>query len=116
MSVTKTQLILLSDDQIARIKNFVLNAVPGATFVEAMGTEIIFTLPRKQTETLRLFFKGFDDNLARLGVTTYGVSDTTLEEIFLKTAKGQNMDELKQEHKGNLLVNPDNLCCIILDK
>merc|ERR1719209_2772919 len=41
----------------------------------------------KQFEVL---FKELDKNLAQLNIATYGLSDTTLEEIFLKVASNEN--------------------------
>ena len=54
--------------------------------MEEIGTDIVFILPiegskeqaMKQFENL---FKELDQNLRKLKISTYGLSDTTLEEV-----------------------------------
>jgi hypothetical protein len=41
-------------------------------------------IPHEYSSKFEVFFKGFDSELARLQIRSYGVSITTLEEVFMK--------------------------------
>lgn len=57
--------------------------VPGARLVEDIGREVIINLPHAAAEdgTLALFLAELDKRLAEFGIVSYGLSDTTLEEV-----------------------------------
>uniref|UniRef100_A0A8D3D687 ABC transporter domain-containing protein n=1 Tax=Scophthalmus maximus TaxID=52904 RepID=A0A8D3D687_SCOMX len=63
--------------------------VPEAVFLESIGQEITYILPYSGARdgTFALLFQELDLAMADLGLTSYGISDTTLEEIFLKVAE-----------------------------
>uniref|UniRef100_A0AAQ4PPC1 P-type phospholipid transporter n=1 Tax=Gasterosteus aculeatus aculeatus TaxID=481459 RepID=A0AAQ4PPC1_GASAC len=75
-------------DQIVR------RHVPEALFLESVGQEITYILPYGGATdgTFALLFQVLDLALADLGLTSYGISDTTLEEIFLKVAEDSGVD------------------------
>ncbi|XP_034091957.1 phospholipid-transporting ATPase ABCA1-like isoform X2 [Gymnodraco acuticeps] len=68
--------------------------VPGAVFLESIGQEITFVLPYAGARdgSFALLFSELDRASAELGLTSYGISDTTLEEIFLKVAEETGVD------------------------
>uniref|UniRef100_UPI003AADC61F phospholipid-transporting ATPase ABCA1-like n=1 Tax=Centroberyx gerrardi TaxID=166262 RepID=UPI003AADC61F len=68
--------------------------VPEAVFLESIGQEITYILPYGGAKdgTFALLFKELDLEMADLGLTSYGISDTTLEEIFLKVAEDTGVD------------------------
>ena len=54
--------------------------------MEEIGSDIVFILPTKDSEEnpmkqFEILFKELDKNLAQLNIATYGLSDTTLEEV-----------------------------------
>lgn len=57
--------------------------VPEAVFLENIGQEITYILPYggARDGTFALLFHDLDLALADLGLTSYGISDTTLEEV-----------------------------------
>uniref|UniRef100_A0AAY5L834 P-type phospholipid transporter n=1 Tax=Esox lucius TaxID=8010 RepID=A0AAY5L834_ESOLU len=68
--------------------------VPAARMVEDLGHELTYVLPygaAKDGAFVELF-KDMDDRLPDMGISSYGVSDTTLEEIFLKVAEDNGVD------------------------
>ncbi|XP_075994449.1 phospholipid-transporting ATPase ABCA1b isoform X2 [Genypterus blacodes] len=76
------------------ISSLILRHVPAARLVEDLGHELTYVLPysgAKDGAFVKLF-KDMDDKLADLGISSYGVSDTTLEEIFLKVAEDNGVD------------------------
>lgn len=49
-----------------------------------IAQEITFLIPKNRSHLFTEFFSKFDGDLDRLDIDTYGVSITTLEEVFLK--------------------------------
>ncbi len=59
--------------------------VPEAVLMENVGAELTYQLPndKAHTATYEALFTKLDANLQHLGISSYGVSDTTLEEVLL---------------------------------
>lgn len=49
-----------------------------------VSSEITFQVPNDSAKNFKTFFERFDREVSGLGITSYGVSITTLEEVFLK--------------------------------
>uniref|UniRef100_A0A7N9AXI4 P-type phospholipid transporter n=1 Tax=Mastacembelus armatus TaxID=205130 RepID=A0A7N9AXI4_9TELE len=79
---------------VSLISGLILRHVPAARLVEDLGHELTYVLPytaAKDGAFVELF-KDLDQKLPELGISSYGVSDTTLEEIFLKVAEDNGVD------------------------
>merc|ERR1719400_2576347 len=68
------------------LTKFIQRHIPTASLVEEIGSDIVFILPTKDSEEnpmkqFEILFKELDKNLAQLNIATYGLSDTTLEDI-----------------------------------
>jgi hypothetical protein len=57
-----------------------------------------FQLPSETSVYFKDFFKALDENLTNLGIRSYGVGFTTLEEVFLKIE--ETVDQV--EHRESL--------------
>ncbi|KAG1962342.1 phospholipid-transporting ATPase ABCA1b [Pimephales promelas] len=79
---------------VALVSSLILKYVPAARMVEDLGHEITYVLPYESAKDGAFveLFQDLDDRLADLGISSYGVSDTTLEEIFLKVAEDSGVD------------------------
>ena len=83
--------------------------VPDATLLTDVGTEISYQLPFSKTAAFPALFENIETNLSTLGLESYGISVTTLEEVFIKITKNLNaqkgigMDN-KSTKKENILV------------
>lgn len=62
--------------------------IPGAKQMGDVGSELSFLLPRDQGAQFPQLFTTMEDNRSRLGLDSYGVSVTTMEEVFLKVSDG----------------------------
>ena len=65
------------------LTKFIQKHIPNARLVEEIGSDIVFSLPvedSKETQFENLFNE-LDRNMKKLRITTYGLSDTTLEEV-----------------------------------
>lgn len=61
--------------------------IPEATILTNVGAELTYQLPFNTSNRFVSLFSDFDDNKEALGIATYGVSVTTMEEVFLNSAK-----------------------------
>ncbi|KAI4890960.1 hypothetical protein NFI96_031544, partial [Prochilodus magdalenae] len=79
---------------VADVSNLVRRHVPEAEFLEAIGQELVYILPYTGSKdgSFASLFKELDLEKERLGISSYGISDTTLEEIFLKVAEQTGVD------------------------
>jgi ATP-binding cassette subfamily A (ABC1) protein 1 len=70
------------------IVNVVKQHIPNGSIVENVGSDIVFCLPEfdeagvRQRDKFPLLFDELDSNMEQLRVDSYGVSDTTLEEVL----------------------------------
>lgn len=67
------------------ITNFVQSLCPKAALVEHVGTDLTFHLPKDPKELtvpFDQFFRQLDQSLDHLKINTYGLSDTSLEEVL----------------------------------
>ncbi len=94
-------------NEVARalpITKFVKRFVEDAELLEHIGSELNYILPvqdRRTGTSLKEFeklFRALDNKMTQLQIRSYGLSDTTLEEIFLKV-----------HHKIKLLVSLKNV-------
>ncbi|XP_007906223.1 phospholipid-transporting ATPase ABCA1 [Callorhinchus milii] len=78
------------------ITGLIMKHVPEAQFVESIGQEMTYILPYEGAGdgSFAELFKNLDLELQRFGISSYGISDTTLEEIFLKVAEDTGVDTL----------------------
>ncbi|XP_046904791.1 phospholipid-transporting ATPase ABCA1-like isoform X1 [Hypomesus transpacificus] len=90
---------------LTAINRLVHRHIPEAVFLENIGQEITYILPYSGARdgTFALLFKELDLEMGDLGVSTYGISDTTLEEIFLKVAEDTGVD-VEEPAKNEALV------------
>ena len=74
------------DDQL---KNIVLRNVDKAQVLSNVGTEMSFQLPLGASSSFTPMFKKLDKEVDQGRIITYGVSITTLDEVFLMVARGE---------------------------
>ncbi|XP_075869832.1 retinal-specific phospholipid-transporting ATPase ABCA4a [Nelusetta ayraudi] len=80
------------DGNMESITALVHHHVPQARLIEAIGQELTYLLPSRnfQPRAYASLFRELEETLVDIGLSSFGVSDTSLEEIFLKvTADGK---------------------------
>uniref|UniRef100_A0A8C6UGY2 ATP-binding cassette, sub-family A (ABC1), member 1A n=1 Tax=Neogobius melanostomus TaxID=47308 RepID=A0A8C6UGY2_9GOBI len=73
----------LGPTDVSLISNVIFKHVPDARMVEDLGHELTYVLPYQSAKDgafVELFHE-LDDRLTDLGISSYGISDTTLEEV-----------------------------------
>lgn len=68
---------------VNELMDMVQHHVPEAKLVECIGQELIFLLPNKnfKQRAYASLFRELEDTLADLGLSSFGISDTPLEEV-----------------------------------
>uniref|UniRef100_A0AAV1TLF6 ABC transporter domain-containing protein n=1 Tax=Peronospora matthiolae TaxID=2874970 RepID=A0AAV1TLF6_9STRA len=95
-------LALVKDDAICKdsdVIHFVTSHIPAAQLLSSVGSEIAFQLPLSSSSKFASMFADLDDNLQKLGLVSYGISVTTLEEVFIKVAEAD--DQASQHTLAN---------------
>ncbi|XP_019393966.1 PREDICTED: ATP-binding cassette sub-family A member 7 [Crocodylus porosus] len=87
---------------VPQLSALVQKLVPGSRLVEDIGHELLYVLPSSGAKdgSFGELFRELDARLGELGVSGYGVSDTTLEEIFLKVAEDTGPDTSRSGPPG----------------
>nr|XP_045238869.1 retinal-specific phospholipid-transporting ATPase ABCA4 isoform X1 [Macaca fascicularis] len=102
------------DGDVNELMDVVLHHVPEAKLVECIGQELIFLLPNKNFKhrAYASLFRELEETLADLGLSSFGISDTPLEEIFLKVTEDSDSGPLftggAQQKREN--INPQHPC------
>ena len=84
---------------------FITNHVRSAYVKLETSQELHYILPFEEVKkgSFEKLFEALDKNLAQLEISSYGVVDTSLEEVFLKVAeKSQTSAPEPKENNGKL--------------
>ena len=76
------------DGGAAAVMAVVSARLPGARVTSDVGAELAVMLPSGETSKFAGLFKELDGMIASAGFASYGISCTTLEEVFLSIARG----------------------------
>ncbi|ETO31060.1 ATP-binding cassette sub-family A member 3 isoform 2, partial [Reticulomyxa filosa] len=86
----------------AEVDAIVMQTVEGASVVSVAGGEIAYRLPFTETQSFPDMLEALDAKKKDLRITGYGVSVTTLEEVFMKI--GEDFGDIDKE-TGTVLPN-----------
>ncbi|XP_035808253.2 retinal-specific phospholipid-transporting ATPase ABCA4a isoform X2 [Amphiprion ocellaris] len=91
------------DGNTERITALIHHHVPQARLIEAIGQELTYLLPSRnfQPRAYASLFRELEETLADIGLSSFGVSDTSLEEIFLKVTADENATNRKCAQESN---------------
>ncbi|CAF0791152.1 unnamed protein product [Brachionus calyciflorus] len=91
----------LSTTQDINLCNFVKSKIENAILVENIGSEMTFSISNQVefTRNYEKFFQQVESNMENLGIDSIGISDTTLEEIFIKLAKEPKINNFNNNSK-----------------
>ena len=81
---TKREKVVGSEPVVALVKSH----VKAALLLTDVGAEISFQLPKEVAATFPAMFEDLDAQSEALEIEEYGISQVTLEEVFLKVASG----------------------------
>ncbi|XP_062592616.1 phospholipid-transporting ATPase ABCA1-like [Saccostrea cucullata] len=92
-----------------RLLAFVKKFVKKAKFVEDNSTEVTFLLPEASAHNgdFEDLFMELERSRKKLGISSFGVSDTSLEEVFLKVAEEDGEKQTDEVKRNKLEENTD---------
>uniref|UniRef100_A0A8C4Y899 P-type phospholipid transporter n=1 Tax=Gopherus evgoodei TaxID=1825980 RepID=A0A8C4Y899_9SAUR len=75
---------------VPQLSALIQKLVPGSRLVEDIGHEVLYVLPYGGAKdgAFGELFRELDSRLGELGVSSYGISDTTLEEVLHRNGAG----------------------------
>ena len=91
---------LTLEDEI--IFNFVTSRIEKAELVDHNCSEITFSIPYSQNTSYKQVFNQIEENMEELGIDNIGLSDTSLEEIFIKLIKSKTASRSNIIESNNL--------------
>ncbi|XP_015230454.1 PREDICTED: retinal-specific ATP-binding cassette transporter-like [Cyprinodon variegatus] len=91
------------DGNVESITALIHHHVPQARLIEAIGQELTFLLPHRdfQPRAYASLFRELEETLVDIGLSSFGVSDTSLEEIFLKVTADGNATNRNRSQESN---------------
>jgi len=78
------------NDTVDRILQFLKEYIPGTKIAHRSAREVTFRFPHGSEQSFPSTFDRFGEARDQLGVEAYGVSNSTLEEVFLQLAGHQS--------------------------
>ena len=69
---------------VSRVTSTVTKFVPDATLESNISAELSYVLPHESSSRFEEMFNVLENNKGHLGISSYGASVTTMEEVFLK--------------------------------
>ncbi|XP_047145843.1 phospholipid-transporting ATPase ABCA3 isoform X2 [Hydra vulgaris] len=100
---------------VEKVTQLISKHIPTASLENNVGMELSFILPSDYVSVFESLFSEIENRHEELGISSYGASITTLEEVFLKVCENaeemQNVDQnIKKEIDSNFSLNlPDLL-------
>jgi len=95
--------------------DLVQSRIKDATVLTDVGTELTFQLPFTSSQGFQPLFEHFDANESKLGIQSYGMSVTTLEEVFIKIAHGTNTIADQEKHHGTVATSSKDTSKAVAD-
>lgn len=86
-----------------KIKDFITAITPDALRISDVSSEEIYQLPLSAVPSFEKLFTSLDEALNSLGIESYGISITTLEEVFLSVNSKKGMKSQKTVSEGELV-------------
>ncbi|KAG1683894.1 ATP-binding cassette sub-family A member 17 [Nymphon striatum] len=80
-------LVKVNTCNVDTIANLVTRYVPNAQMESNMAAEMSFILPHESSPNFQGLFQEIEDNKETLGISGFGASITTMEEVFIKAGE-----------------------------
>ncbi len=69
---------------VSQVTQLVTSLVPNAGLESNIGAELSYVLPNESSASFERLFTTIETDKTKLGISSYGASITTLEEVFIK--------------------------------
>lgn len=105
-TLTVSRTISSTETQRDSLCRLVLDKVKGSTLLSQAAVETMFRLPFDEKMMLSTLFRSLDSSKDECGISTYSISSTTLDEVFLEVvheAELNNCSEVVSNDDQHLL-------------
>lgn len=96
MTIEKKDAITFDD---GLLKNAVVSRIPNAVLLSNVGTEVVYQLPFSSTSLFQSLFEVIDKDST---IESYGLSVTTLEEVFIVVQNGTDTQHLAESGRDKI--------------
>lgn len=86
------------------VRNMVAQYIRDVSVASAAGTEFSLRLPRGAVSVFPTMLERLENESSSLGVVSYGIETTTLEEVFMRIVNEDNEQLLKDHERANRLL------------
>ena len=107
------ELVVESKERLGAATSFVMASFANAVVVDSHANMINFEVPKSSIKSLSSAFRTMETNKVTCGISDYSLSQSSLEQVFLKTIRPAEADGVLID-EGGYLVFPDNLFFSIL--
>lgn len=76
----------------------IIEIIPGAKLASNVGTELSFQLPIMSSPSFPAVMAQLEASCDALGMISFGIGVTTLEEVFLRVSRDSQGDALRVVH------------------
>eukprot|EP01069_Polyplicarium_translucidae_P005445 Polyplicarium_translucidae@DN2789_c0_g1_i3.p1 len=100
-TLTLTKSESYTSAQEGELKRFILEALPGSEEARSVALEVAFRVPFEANAELPAALTALEDGERQFGVTSFSVSMTTMEEVFLVVGAGasEQLDQVTETDK-----------------
>ncbi|KAG5683919.1 hypothetical protein PVAND_013177 [Polypedilum vanderplanki] len=82
------------------VTNFLSKYIPEIVIETNIGTELTYVLNQSYVRKFKMIFKDLEDNQETLKILSFGLSLTTMEEVFLKVGIDSNTLDVEERYEG----------------
>ena len=83
-----------------QINQFIQKSIPKASISSSAGTELVIRLPQDDLSLFPSVFEQLEIQSEKIGIRTYGIETTTLEEVFMRIVNEDNEQLFKDQRNG----------------
>eukprot|EP00051_Salpingoeca_urceolata_P022285 m.359766 g.359766 ORF g.359766 m.359766 type:complete len:1971 (+) comp19951_c3_seq13:616-6528(+) len=76
---------------------------PGSHLMSDVGAELTYILPKHESENFPTLFEHLESRRDQYGIDSYGISATTMEEVFLRVGHGEEGSDKERASEVNRL-------------
>jgi ATP-binding cassette subfamily A (ABC1) protein 3 len=91
----KLTLVKATKEPNDKIGPYIQKRLGNCEKLSEVASEITFKIPADLLDQFQNFFNEFDGNLEELGILSYGINMTSLEEVFLKSNETTKSPEIQ---------------------
>jgi len=95
-----TNIGAIDDGAAARITAFLKNFIPGTELVRTSARELMYRFPPGTEDLFPPAFDAIEKERGSLGIGAYGISNTSLEEVFLRLANDEELQDIPSGGQG----------------